>query len=223
MPFYRSFTWSFVEKCIFEEINLSVIQRYTTYTDSQLLALLQQDDTLAFAELYSRYRHEVYAYAMSLVKLPDVAEDLLQDVFVRIWDARRKIEIKKDFRPYLFRVCHNRAYDVHLEIARNQKLKDRLLNHYQVTAGAVDPFAEQGSPYVQLLEQALATLSPQRRRIYEMCKREGKSYEEVARELGISTNTVRNHMVQAIALLRSYLQQYGKLAILLMLLGPDFY
>ncbi|WP_346319943.1 RNA polymerase sigma-70 factor [Chitinophaga sp. YIM B06452] len=191
--------------------------------DIQLLARLQQDDTLAFAELYSRYRHEVYAYAMSLVKLPDVAEDLLQDVFVRIWDARHKIAIKKDFRPYLFRVCHNRAYDVHLEMARDEKLKDRLLHHYQVTAAPVDPFAEQDSPYIQLMEQALATLSPQRRRIYEMCKREGKSYEEVAGELGLSINTVRNHMVQAIALLRSYLQQYGKLAVLLLLLGPDFY
>lgn len=191
--------------------------------DTQLLARLQQDDTLAFAELYSRYRHEVYAYAMTLVKLPDVAEDLLQDVFVRIWDARHKIAIKKDFRPYLFRVCHNRAYDVHLEMARDQKFKDRLLRHYEVTAGPVDPFAEQDSPNIRLMEQALATLSPQRRRIYEMCKREGKSYEEVAGELGISTNTVRNHMVQAIALLRSYLKQYGKLAVLLLLLGPDFY
>lgn len=188
--------------------------------DIQLLAHLQQDDTLAFAELYSRYRHEVYAYAMSLVKLSDVAEDLLQDVFVRIWDARHKIAIKKDFRPYLFRVCHNRAYDVHLEMAKNQKLKDRLLSHYNVSA---DPFAEQGSSYAQLLEQALDTLSPQRRRIYEMCKREGKSYEEVAHELGLSINTVRNHMVQAIALLRSYLQQYGKLAALLVLLGEDFF
>lgn len=188
-----------------------------------MLSRLQQDDTLAFAGLYSRYRHEVYAYAMSLVKLPDVAEDLLQDVFLRIWDARHKIAIKKDFRPYLFRVCHNRAYDVHLEMARDEKLKDRLLRHYQVTADLVDPFAEQDSPYIQLMEQALATLSPQRRRIYEMCKREGKSYEEVAGELGLSTNTVRNHMVQAIALLRSYLQQYGKLAVLLLLLGPDFY
>lgn len=184
---------------------------------------MQQDDTQAFAELYSRYRYEVYAYAMSLVKLSDLAEDLTQDVFVRIWDARHKIAIKKDFRPYLFRVCHNRAYDVHLEMAKDQKLKDRLLDHFQVTTDPVDTFAGQGSPYAQLLEQALATLSPQRRRIYEMCKREGKSYEQVAGELGISINTVRNHMVQVIALLRNYLQQYGKLAVLFVLLGPDFF
>lgn len=208
---------------ILKKINPSVIQRYTTYIDIELLARLQQDDTLAFAELYSRYRHEVYAYAMSLVKFPDVAEDLIQDVFVRIWDARHKIAIKKDFRPYLFRVCHNRAYDVHLEMAKVQKLKERLVNHYQAATDPADPFAGQDSPYAQLLEQALATLSPRRRRIYEMCKREGKSYEEVAKELGISVNTVRNHMVLAIALLRSYLQQYGKLAVLLVLLGPDFF
>lgn len=191
--------------------------------DIELLARLQQDDTGAFAELYSRYRHDVYAYAMSLVKLADVAEDLVQDVFVRIWDARHKIAIKKEFRPYLFRVCHNRAYDVHLEMAREQKLKDRLLNYYAVATDPADTFAEQGTPYARLLDEALATLSPQRRRIYEMCKRDRKSYEEVARELGISPNTVKNHMVQAIALLRSYLQQYGKLAVLLVLLGPDYF
>lgn len=179
--------------------------------------LLCKDNTLAFAELYGRYRHEIYRYILTLVKVPDIAEDLVQDVFVKIWDVRMRLEIKQNFRSYLFRVCHNSAVDMNKQIASNRRLFDRLLYHYQATPDPEHYSQEALLHYDALVEKALNSLSPQRRRIYEMCKKEKKSYEEVASELGISPHTVKAHITQTLSLLRSYIAKHSNLSILILL------
>jgi RNA polymerase sigma-70 factor (family 1) len=194
------------------------IRNYSTHTDRDLLALLGKDNTLAFAELYSRYRHETYRYMVTLVKAPELAEDLVQDVFVKIWDVRKQLEIKHNFRSYLFRVCHNSAVDMNKQIASDHRLFDQLLYHYQVI-----PAPEQFSPeellhYDALLEEALNTLSPQRRRIYELCKKEKKSYAVVARELGISPHTVKTHITQTLSILRTYISKHVHLFLVFLLI-----
>src|SRR3954471_18357839 len=96
-----------------------------------MLELLRGNDTLAFAELYNRYRHEIFHYILTIVKVPDLAEDLVQDVFVKIWDIRHRLEVKQNFRSYLFRICHNSAVDMNKQIASSRALFNHLLYHYQ--------------------------------------------------------------------------------------------
>ena len=190
---------------------------YSTHTDGELLALLCKDNTAAFAELYSRYRHETYRYILTLVKVPDLAEDLVQDVFIKIWDVRRRLEIRQNFRSYLFRVCHNSAVDLNKQIASNRQLFNQLISHYQSVTD-IEPYSqEQLLRYDALVEQALNSLSPQRRRIYEMVRKEKKSYEEVANELSISPNTVKTHVAQTLAFLRNYISRHVNLSLLILL------
>jgi len=187
-----------------------------------LLTLLGNHHTPAFAELYNRYRHELYRYALTLVKIPDVAEDLVQDVFIKIWEVRERLEIKQNFRSYLFRVCHNSAVDLNKQVASNRQLFSQLLYHYQALPETVQYSQEELLRYDALVEEALSILTPQRRKIYELCKKEKKSYEEVARELGISQNTVKAHITQTLALLRGYIARRVNLPILLLLIEKFF-
>jgi RNA polymerase sigma-70 factor (family 1) len=183
-----------------------------------LIALLRMNDTRALAGLYSRYRHEVYGYILTLVKVSDLAEDLVQDVFIKLWDVRERLEIKQNFRSYLFRVCHNSAVDMNKKIASSRRLFDHLIYHYQATL-LLEPYSEEELlQYDALVEEALNALSPQRRKVYEMCKKEKKSYEEVARELNISVNTVKAHISQTLSFLRSYISKHAKLSVVILLL-----
>lgn len=194
----------------------------SVYDEEQLLGFLRTGDSAAFAELYHRYRNEVYGYGLTLVKVPEIAEDLVQDVFVKIWDVHHKLEIKQNFRSYLFRVCHNRAIDINKEIARKRHLLDQLIYHYQFLPEADPISAEELQRYDELVVEALDSLTPVRRMVYDLCKVEKKSYEEAARELGISPNTVKAHMSKILSLLRDYFRQHGKITIVLLLL-EDFY
>jgi len=195
---------------------------YSTQTDSELIELICKDSTLAFAALYNRYRHETYRYIITLVKVPELAEDLVQDVFIKIWDVRGRLEIRHNFRSYLFRICHNSAIDLNKRIAADRRLLDQVLNHWRMIAEA-EPFTqEELLRYDKLVDEALNTLSPQRRKVYELCKKENKSYEEVARELDISPGTVKTHMKQTLSLLRSYIRKQADIPILIILLGKFF-
>lgn len=151
----------------------------------------------------------MFAYAITVVKLQELAEDLLHDVFVKVWDAREKINIETNFRSYLFRICHNRACDINKEVAKNRNLLEELIHYYQSPVNVDMDLTPDAKDYVQVLQDALHSLTPQRRRIYDMCKVEKKSYVEVARELNISPNTVKNHMAQILAILRDHFQNHS--------------
>lgn len=172
-----------------------------------MLTLLKAGDREAYAVLYDRYGKELYAYAITLVKLQELAEDLVHDVFIKIWDARQKLSVEKNFKSYLYRVCHNRACDINKEVARNRNLLEKLIEYYQPGSDPDQELSGDAKDFTQLLNDALNQLTPQRRRIYNLCKVEKKSYLEVARELHIAPNTVKNHMAQILAILRDYFRE----------------
>lgn len=183
-----------------------------------MLEFLRNSDKLAFTEMYNRYHQDLYRYSMTLVKVSDIAEDLVQEVFIKIWDARYKLEVKQSFRSYLFRICHNRAIDINKGIASKRHLTNLLVYHYE---GLIEPepFSQEESYRCdKLIEEALNSLTPQRRKVYDLCKREKKSYDDVAQELGISLNTVKAHITQTLSLLRNYISKHTILLTILILL-----
>jgi RNA polymerase sigma-70 factor (family 1) len=190
------------------------INSYSTYSDSELLVFLRDGDKMAFAEFYNRYHKPVYRYLISLVKVPEIAEDLVHEIFLKLWDIRLKLEIKENFKGYLFWMCHNKAADTTKKIAGERILKNQLLLHYYHTLSTVETHTlEQLQRYDNLIDEALNSLSPQRRKVYELCKKQGKSYQEAANELQISTHTVKEHMSYALSALRDFLRQNGEFSL----------
>jgi RNA polymerase sigma-70 factor (ECF subfamily) len=198
------------------------INSYSTYGDSELLVFLRDGDKLAFAELYNRYHKPVYRYLISLVKVPEIAEDLVHEIFLKLWDIRQKLEIKENFKGYLFWMCHNKAADTTKKIAGERILKNQLLHYYQTLSTVETHTLEQLQRYDNLIEEALNSLSPQRRKVFELCKKQGKSYQEAAHELQISTHTVKEHMSYALAALRDFLRQNGELSLACIVMAQLF-
>jgi RNA polymerase sigma-70 factor (family 1) len=178
---------------------------YATSSDEDLLILLRNDDRLAFSAIYDRYYKDAYRYLYILVKVPEIAEDLSHEAFLKIWEVRQQLKIDRSFKGYLFRLCHNKAVDMHKKIAAEQVLMDRVLQQYHRNPVIEEYSQKQLEQYDALVEKALDSLSPQRRKVFEMCKKQKKSYEEVARELHISPNTVKAHMSTILSLLRNFI------------------
>ncbi len=178
------------------------------------MQFLREGEQAAFTEIYRRYNKQVYRYLISLVKMAYLAEDLVHEVFLKLWEARERLEIRDNFSGYLFRICHNKAYDAMVKIARERDLQAELLNHYPLFPSGETHTLEELQEMDNLVEQALSSLPPQRRKVYELCKRQGKSYQEAATELGITVQTVKDHMKKALAALRVFLQNKGKLALI---------
>lgn len=188
----------------------------------QLLALLKAGDTLAFTELYNRYKQDIYRYGIAIVKLPYLAEDIVHDVFVKLWDGRQSINVHTQFRSYLLRICHNRSIDINKKIAADRELTNQLVHYVSSVREDEASSQEELQRYEDLVREALDTLTPQRRKIYEMCKTEKMTYEEVARELNISRHTVKTHISQTLSLLRTYIIRHGNVSLLLILVEKIF-
>jgi RNA polymerase sigma-70 factor (family 1) len=196
--------------------------KYRSYDDEALLARLRTDDDRAFTELYDRYHERVYGYILMQVKLPVVTEDSVHEIFLKLWEIRHQLELHGSFASYLFRMAHNKGVDAMRNMARDRVMRSELLDQYAMYVGWDSKPAEELARIDNLLEEALSTLTPQRRTVYELCKQQGKTYQQAAETLGISANTVKEHMAKALAGLRHFLQEKGELTLLLIVLSKNF-
>jgi len=172
-------------------------------SEKELLMELSQGNERAFEKLYRLYSLRIFKKLLKLVKQEEIAEELLQDVFLKIWEKRETIDPEKSFRSYLFRIAQNLVTDLFRRAAYDRKLLEHLI---AATTELYNPIEEKYNSVEgnAILQQAIDTLPPQRRKIYMLCKIEGKSYEEVSNLLGISTSTISDHIVKATKSLKLY-------------------
>ena len=155
--------------------------------DAELVLGVQKDDTSAFDALYFKYHQAVYRNIVKLVKDQVVAEDILQEVFVKLWQKRHSIDVSKSVAGWLFVISFNLSVTYTKKRLREQTLYHRLFNERHSTEEDFKEYEHQH----QLLETAIGQLSPQKKKIITLCKLEGKTYEEAAHELNISRHTVK--------------------------------
>jgi len=183
-------------------------------SDELLLAAIEKGDKRAFTLLYNRYRPKVYAYAIRVVKSAELAEDILHDVFLKLW-LHESAKIIGNLDAYLQVATRNMA----LNVLRQQKLE--LLYKQYVKQEAPLYLADITSEHIHaretagLLDTAKRLLPPQQRIVYELCKEKGMKYEEVANRLHISKLTVKTHMQLALRTLRAYLTAHADVILLI--------
>ena len=188
---------------------------YEDLPDAELLKLLKAGDEHAFESLYQAYSPQIYLKLLKLVKLQSLAEELLQDVFVKIWEKREGIDVEKSFRSYLYIIAQNLAKDVFRRAALDKKMLNEMIN---TSTEIYDPMAEgyMENNHKQLLQEVTSFLPPQRRKVYILIKIEGKSYEEVSMLLGISQSTINSHIVKANAALKKHFAENKTLLVTLL-------
>ncbi|MBS1567324.1 MAG: RNA polymerase sigma-70 factor, partial [Bacteroidetes bacterium] len=186
------------------------------YNERELLDGLKQGDRNAFARLYELYSERLYNNLLKLVKNPDTAEELLQDIFILVWEKRTTIEIHSSFRAYLFRIGQNKVYDFYRRLRR-----DRVLFAY-IKAAASEHYSPIEENLLRrenaaLLRQAIDNLPPQRRQVFELCKLQGKTYQEAGELLGIAPSTVNDYIVKATRSIREFMYAQGASGTMLLL------
>lgn len=175
-------------------------------TDSQLLEQSSSGNRDAFRVLYDRYRPKVYSYALRITLSPELAEDIVHDVFLKLWN-NGGMEVE-NVVGFLRVVTRNHT----LKILRKQVLEERVAASAAIQQPACHSCTDDAIAYQEARETlfgAIARLSPQRKQVFLLCKDEGLKYEEVAQRMNLSPLTVKTHMQHALRFLRKYMERYS--------------
>jgi RNA polymerase sigma-70 factor (ECF subfamily) len=186
--------------------------------ESDLLQRLTEGDEAAFRELYEYYQGRIFLFAYRFTKSKYRAEEVVQDVFLKLWERRSQIKIETNFASYLIRMARNHILDGLKRVALDKKMQQNMLASMQVLRSST---AEQllQKELDRLLKQAVDNLSPQRRTVYLLSREEELTYEQIAEKLGISKNTVRNVMVNALQSIREEISNHPDLGLTIFLIA----
>lgn len=193
--------------------------KYSDSAENSLLHALKEGNGRAFEVLYDRYSERILYNLIRIVRSSSIAEELLQDVFLKVWELRETIDPTRSFQAFLFQISSNLAIDFYRKAARQRIMEAAVALSSEAGYNHVDKYIDYKEAEI-LLDRAISQLPPQRQRVFRLCRIEGKTYEETAEILSISRSTVREHMVKAKAFMREQLSKdYG---IYLLLLAAAF-
>lgn len=163
--------------------------------ESELLKRVAEGSQEAFASLFDSYHHTLGAFIYGITRSRELAEEVTMDVFLKIWMAREALLEVRNFKAYLFTVSRNTAIS-ELRRALNDRLKQ---NQWQADPSSISAeYETEKESHLTLIDEAINQLSPQRKKVYLMSRRDGLKYEEIAEQLGISRFTVRSNIQQAV-------------------------
>lgn len=174
---------------------------YSTFSDKELFGLLIQGNEKAFSEMYHRYKEALYCHANRSLSDHDEARDMVQEVFANLWAKRDSLHVPDSVDAYLYGAIRNRI----LNFIAHQKVIDRYV-------GSIDTFLNRShnttdhplrhKELEQLLLREIDRLPKKMKEIFEMSRKQGMSYKQIAEELNISDQTVKKQVQRAIKILR---------------------
>ena len=187
-------------------------------TEKELLTQISEGNERAFKILVSTYYEKLFHYIDGFIKSKQVAEELVMDVFLKIWRGREIILQIDRFDAFLFRVAHNKSIDFLRSVARNPKFQDLLWDKIQLTYNVQADSSTLVHEYEAKLREAVSLLSPQRKKVYQLSREQDMTHDEIAVELKLSKYTINNHIGEAQRFIRTYLSKNCDMAFLLMLM-----
>jgi RNA polymerase sigma-70 factor, ECF subfamily len=174
-------------------------------SNSDLIKLLNKGDIVAFDTIYERYCHRLYGFVLRYLKYGDDAEEIVQEVFLKIWESRQKISNYSTFDSFIFTIAYNSTISLLRRRVTEQKYLDNLRLRQQIasTPHLIDEI--QFRELDEKVRSLLIRLTPRQLEIFRLSREDGLTHEEIAKKLNISSNTVKNHLVTALAFLKSEL------------------
>ena len=188
---------------------------YSSFNDSELTAMLQSGDNAAFNEIYRRFQGLLYIYACKIIKDQDEAEDIVQEVFLYLWDKRYTIIFKSPISVYLYTAVRYKFFNLLDHKKVRTDYKDSLQHFLDHGEPLTDHYIRE-KEFSQLIEQEISALPYKMREIFELSRKQHLSRKQIAEQLNISEKTVKNQINNALKILR---QRLGFWVFLLLLLN----
>ena len=169
---------------------------------SELLIRLREGDVLAFDKIYELYSHKLFSFVFGILKNDAEAEDIVQEVFIKIWESRNKLGDYKLLNAYIFTIAYNNSIDLIRKRINNSKYLDHLKNSSIVQENSLEISEIDFDELSHLAKKLVMKLPERQKQVFQLHREKGLSYSEIAEQLGISKNTVENHMTKALKYLR---------------------
>ena len=184
------------------------MENSTSNTDEKtLIKNLADGDMDAFRQIFNRYEKPLKYYAFRLTKSNFIVEEIIQEVFIKVWENSEKINPDLSFSAYLYRMVRNRAFNYFRDCMQYEDFAEDLWQDLLEARTQTDDDLI-SADYENLIGKILQELPPQKRSIYMLSRHEGKSNPEIAELLDISTKTVENHLWKTLQIIKARLRPH---------------
>jgi RNA polymerase sigma-70 factor (family 1) len=174
------------------------------YDDGTLFHQIASGDEHAFQQIFERFRSRLLSYLIRVTKSPEEAKELTQEIFLKLWINRESLAGIESPQHYIFVMARNKAVDYLRKAANDSRMRQNLWKFISEYRNSTEEqvFANDSA---QLINEAIYKLSLQKQAIFRLSRVEGLTHDQIAVQLNISKNTVKNHIVASVKFIKNYL------------------
>jgi RNA polymerase sigma-70 factor, ECF subfamily len=182
-----------------------ILSVHTEIDDKSLVSLIRNDDLGAYEALYHRYKRKLYYFALGYLKNGQEAEDIVQNVFVSLWEHRSSLDENQSLKSYIFRSAVNAIYNLMKRKSIQNRFIDSELHSadFSFNQTSHDVYF---NDLISNIDSIVLTLSPQQQQIFHLSRRQGMSHAEIAEKLDISERTVENQIYRTLKAIKEKLK-----------------
>ena len=173
--------------------------------DNALLIKLASGDKMAFNTLFERHSDKLFNYLCKITKSPEVSEEVVTDIFVKLWLGRELLDHIVNLESFLHKVAYHKATDFLRTISRHTRLQKRYIDRLETEPQRLADDLIIDKEFRHILQKAIYQLPPQRKLIYTFSREQGLTYDQIATALNLSRNTVKNSIMAATKSIKKFL------------------
>jgi RNA polymerase sigma-70 factor (ECF subfamily) len=180
------------------------------YNNEKVLFLqIAEGDEIAFRKIFDLYKTKLAVFIFRMTKSESCTEELVQDIFVKLWIKRSKLANVDNPRAYIFTIARNRTMDHLRKLATEAKLLNQVWQQISKVQNSTEEQLN-AKESQELIHQALVQLSAQKQKIFQLSRYKGLNHEQIADHLSLSKSTVKNHIVETLRYIKTYLHQHSE-------------
>lgn len=185
-----------------------------SYNEEEILYRISNGEESAFGQLVNQYSDLLGNYIFKLTHSREQAEEIVQDVFLKIWMTRESLTNVKNFRVWLYVISKNQSLN-----ALRKTIQERIkrAEWEQNTTASIENTDDWKEQQLGLIDQAISQLPPQQKKAYLLSRKNGMKYKEIAREMNLSQETVKKYIQIAIYSISKYVENHFEFALLIFL------
>lgn len=174
--------------------------------DQDLLFAISNHDEEAFKILFRRYRDKLFTYIFKITKSRETSEEIVMDVFMKIWESGSILSEIKNFQAFIFHIARNKSLDFLRTAAKDRVLTELIWEEINLAGSHNQPDDKLIlNDLKSKISKVVNELSPQRKSVFRLSRERHMTYDQIAKHLQLSKSTVKNHMLDSLHFIRRHL------------------